>query len=301
MGNLDNPIEAKTGNPQDTNMDWWCQPIPIHFEQMAKRGVDLCGWSFSQSQAAHFLLMLQSLAVQILCNETEFEQTPTVALWAEVHRSQAKKTLCFTIRKRDHCRFVWTCLMVYHGSSSLSLFYVKHILRWIINWWEPRATPRIAMFFRWECLSCDEWPVPEQSEPHWTLNAKKNNYTQKSHDISSSISTRLQFQTIHGYPKFWRNSNVHQGLPSKTVLGWRVRHHSTETARKSSMSAEHRNEGNISVFVFWLLVLPLFYHVLPCSARNANQTWQLPIFQAIPIPPKTHLGSKMLETGETKR
>lgn len=47
--------------------------------------------------------------------------------------------------------------------------------------------------------------------------------------------------------------------------------------------------------------LPLFYHVLPCSARNANQTWQLPIFQATPIPPKTHLGSKMLETGETKR
>ena len=108
----------------------------------------------------------------------------------------------------------------------------------------------------------------------WTtlnIECKKNNYTQKSHDISSSISTRLQFQTIYGYPKFWRNSNVHQGLPSKTVLGWRVRHHSTETARKSSMSAEHRNEGNISVCFLiagFTIVLPCFTMLCPKCQSN---------------------------------
>ena len=114
----------------------------------------------------------------------------------------SEKKWCFTIRKRDHCRFVWSCLMVYHGSSSLSLFYVKHILRWIINWWEPRATPRIAMFSRWECLSCDEWPVPEQSEPHWTLNAKKTttpkNLMIYHHQFPQDYSFRL-FMDIRNF------------------------------------------------------------------------------------------------------
>lgn len=139
MGNLDNPIEAKTGNPQDTNMDWWCQPIPIIPHPLRTNGETWGGslWlkllivtSCSRSSDASIPSSANCVHRNGVCS-----QTPTVALWAEVHRSQAKKkTWCFTIRKRDHCRFVWSCLMVYHGSSSLSLLYVKHILRWIINW-----------------------------------------------------------------------------------------------------------------------------------------------------------------------
>ena len=129
---------------------------------------------------------------------------------------------------------------------------------------------------------------------------------------------RLQFQTSYGYPKVWGNSNVHQGLPSKSVLGWRLRHHSTETARygKQHVCRTSRRPEDLCV-CFLAAGFTMVYHALPeipikhgnCKSNQYQYHIELQmaltltvekrsILQHIPIPPKAHLGSSKTLEGE---